>query len=363
MHPLVPILAGLLAAASAADARADEAPLPAPTYRGEFVVPTGLKLSGSEFGGISGLDYDPESETFYAISDDRSERAPARFYALKLALSEKGIGTLDIAATETLENADGKPFAAGAIDPEAIRIDAKRRKIYWSSEGDGAGRPQIFAAGMDGRAERSFDLPEAFLPDAGGTRGIHENLAFEGLAISPDGTTLYAMTENALVQDGDKATFEAGSRSRLLAIDLRTGKPGAEYVYETDRIPFRPKEEGGSADNGVSEMTALPDGRLVTVERSYVAGVGNHIAFYVVDPKAGEAIGEGTAAADVAPLKKTQWFKIDEGDFGGLDIDNIECLTFGPEIAGERSIVIASDNNFSRHQKTQFVLFTFKKGD
>ena len=364
IRSLSPISALVFAALIAAPALAeDTAPLPEPTYRGEFVVPTGLGIAGTPFGGISGLDYDADSGDFYAISDDRSEKAPARFYRLKMDLSDKGIAGLDFAATDTLTGLDGKPFAAGDIDPEAIRVDRGRHRIYWSSEGDAAGKPQIFVAGMDGKAEKTFTLPEAFLPNAGGTRGIHPNLAFEGLAISPDGKTLYAITENALVQDGDKATFDKGSRSRLLTIDIETGKPGAEYVYETDKIPFRPAKPGGSADNGVSEMISLPDGRLVTVERSYVAGVGNHIAFYVISPKDGQTVADEGSAKDVAPLKKTLWFKIDEGDFGGLDIDNIECLTFGPEIGGERSIVIASDNNFSRHQKTQFVLFTVPAGD
>ncbi|MCB8840696.1 esterase-like activity of phytase family protein [Aurantimonas sp. VKM B-3413] len=355
-------LVGAFLAAAPALAE-DAAPLPAPTYRGEIVIPTGLKIAGTEFGGISGLDYDAASGTFYAISDDRSEKAPARFYRLIMDLSEKGIAGLDIAATDTLTGLDGKPFPVGGIDPEAIRVDAARQRIYWSSEGDAFGKPQIFVAGMNGKAEKTLDLPDAFLPNAGGTRGINPNLALEGLAISPDGTTLYAITENALVQDGDKATFEVGSPSRLLAIDLDTGKPGTEYVYETDRIPFRPKQAGGSADNGVSEMLSLPDGRLVTVERSYVAGVGNHIAFYVVSLEGADEISGKATIAGATPLKKALWFKIDEGDFGGLDIDNIECLTFGPEIAGERSIVIASDNNFSRHQASQFLLFTAPAGD
>ncbi len=110
-------------------------------------------------------------------------------------------------------------------------------------------------------------------------------------------------------------------------------------------------------------MLALPDGRLVTVERSYVAGVGNHIAFYVIAPKVGVAIPSDGAVAGVPPLEKTLWFKIDEGDFGGIDVDNIEGVSWGPDIGGERSIVMVSDNNFSRHQKSQFLLFTLPKGD
>lgn len=349
---------GFLAASSTAVFAEDAAPLPQPTYRGQIVLPTGLTIAGTEFGGISGLDFDAETGLFYAISDDRSDKAPARFYELRLALSDTGIATLDIAAIHTLRSTDGEVFAKGAVDPEAIRRDGTRDRLVWSSEGDAEGRPQIVVATMDGKAEKTLDLPEAFLPNGDGTRGVRSNLAFEGLAISPDGQTLYAITEDALAQDGDKATFEAGSRSRLLTIDLGNERPGAEYFYETDPIPFRPTQPVKYADNGVSELLALPDGRLIVVERAYVDGIGNRIAFYVVAPRDDQAMSADARAKDIAPLKKTLWFKIDEGDFGGLDIDNIEAVSWGPDIGGERSLVVASDNNFSRHQKSQFVVFT-----
>lgn len=78
---------------------------PAPALIGEFVLPTGLKLNGVEFGGISGLDYDPAQNVYYAISDDRSEKAPARFYKLKLDIDGAGIHGLDILETSTLLDA------------------------------------------------------------------------------------------------------------------------------------------------------------------------------------------------------------------------------------------------------------------
>ena len=49
------------------------------SYLGEFVIPTGHMENGVEFGGISGLDFDAATGHYLAISDDRSERGPARF--------------------------------------------------------------------------------------------------------------------------------------------------------------------------------------------------------------------------------------------------------------------------------------------
>jgi hypothetical protein len=336
---------------------ADVAVPPAPVYRGQIVLPTGLKVAGAEFGGISGLDYDPAADTFYAISDDRSEKAPARFYALKMTLGTDGISGLDIAESHALLALNGEPFAARSVDPEAIRLAAGR--LIWSSEGDATGRPSITKADLAGKGLGTFRLPDAFLPDEGAAgRGVRGNLGFEGLALSPDGTTLYAATENALLQDGDKASLTAGSPARLLVLDLAEGKVTGDYVYETEKIFQAPTLPAAPADNGVSEILALDAEHLVVVERSYVAGVGNHIAFFIVQLSGADDMSARPTIAGARPLSKALWFKIDEGDFGGLDIDNIEAASWGPEIGGERSLVIASDNNFNRHQSTQFLLFT-----
>lgn len=348
----------LLASLVAGPALASD--LPAPTYRGEIVLPTGLSIAGIEFGGISGLDYDAASGHFFAISDDRSEKAPARVYELAMTLSQTGITGLDITATHTLTGLDGKPFAPKSIDPEAVRVDAAHGHIFWSSEGDADGKPAIYIADSSEKAVALFELPRAYMPNKEGTRGIQPKLAFEGLAISPDGKFLYASTENALIQDGPKADFDHGSRSRILKLDIGTGKPVGEYLYTTEPIPQRPAS--GSADNGISEILPLDENRLLVVERSYMAGIGNHIAIFVADlAGATDFNGAETIPQDAQPVKKRLWFKLDEGD-DGLDVDNIEAMSWGPDIDGERSLVMGSDNNFSTHQFTQFVLFTVPKG-
>jgi hypothetical protein len=42
----------------------------------------------------------------------------------------------------------------------------------------------------------------------------------------------------------------------------------------------------------------------------------------------------------------------------GIYIDNIEGVTFGPDLPnGHKTLIFVSDNNFSKEQKTQFLLF------
>ncbi|WP_395446942.1 esterase-like activity of phytase family protein [Aminobacter sp. UC22_36] len=356
MKFLVSAIAALLASAAVPAHAQDVAPLKA-TLLGQVVLPTGLKIAGTEFGGISGLDYDPASGLFYAISDDRSERAPARLYTLKLAIDGKGVHGIDIVSSSDLRNAEGALFAKKDVDPEAIRFDASASRIFWSSEGDAGGQPAIYEARPDGSHIRSFAIPEAYLPNADKTRGVRGNLSFESLAISPDGKTLWAGTENALVQDGEKATLEAGSPSRIIGFDIASGAVAAEYVYDNGPIFTKATQDPYYNDNGLSEFLFFGPDELVTIERSFALGIGSEINFYLASFTGATDVKGAASIKDVAakPMSKRKILKIGEGDFG-LDIDNIESVTWGPDVDGQRTLVIASDNNFNAEQFTQFVV-------
>ncbi|WP_244546946.1 esterase-like activity of phytase family protein [Ensifer sp. YR511] len=330
-----------------------------PALLGEIVFPTGLKISGVEFGGISGLDFDAENDVYYAISDDRSDKAPARFYTLKVAMGAEGIRGVDIVSMRLLLNAAGEPFATKDVDPESIRFNRTTSTFYWTSEGDLNGKPAVRESRLDGTLVREFILPNAYVPNAEKTLGIQDNLSFESMTISPDGKTLLVGTENALVQDGGKASLEAGSRSRIIVFDIASGKVITEYVYETDPIFTKATQEPYWNDNGLSEFVALGND-LFTVERSFALGVGSQISFYRASfEDATDVTGKVSIKAEQAvALKKELVLKLGEGDFG-LDIDNIESVTWGPEVAGRKTMIVVSDNNFNPLQFTQFIALTF----
>ncbi|GGA90689.1 hypothetical protein GCM10011491_18280 [Brucella endophytica] len=324
---------------------------------GELILPTGLKIAGVEFGGISGLDYDRTNNLYYAISDDRSEKAPARFYTLKVALNSEGIHGIDIVTATTLLNAAGHPFAAKDVDPESIRFNSATNTIYWTSEGDQKGTPAIRESRLDGTLLREFKLPDTYLPNEDKTRGIRNNLSFESLTISSDGKTLLVGTENALVQDGGMATLSEGSRARIIAFDISSGEVKAEYAYDTGPVFAQATQVPFWNDNGLSEFAAWGDD-LLTVERSYAHGVGNAINLYRVRfDNATNIMNTGfLKSVSLVPVKKEPVLHLGEGDFG-LDIDNIEAVTWGPVIGNRKIILIASDNNFSSAQRTQFAVF------
>jgi len=326
---------------------------------GEATLPKGLDYQGTIVGGLSGLDWDPAARQWIALSDDRSEKAPARFYTLTIDYDAGAVRGITVTGVTTLQDASGAGFAPKSVDPEAIRRDPIAGLLYWSSEGGvKAGiDPMISVAAPDGRWQRGFDLPQRYRVSEDRNLGPRDNLVFEGLALSPDGRTLFASLENALVQDGPIASLARGSPVRIASFDTASGAPGPEHVYVTDSIPVAPLLPGGSADNGVSEILPAGDGTLLVLERAYAQGRGNSIRLYRADP---------TLATDVSGLDSLldgSWLAMPKTlllDFGtlGVALDNFEAMGWGPDLAnGHRSLVVMSDDNFNPVQATKALVF------
>ncbi|WP_434733980.1 esterase-like activity of phytase family protein [Rhizobium sp. YTUHZ044] len=327
------------------------------SYLGEFVISTGHMENGVEFGGISGLDFDAATGHYIAISDDRSDRAPARFYELDIDVDASGLKGVSVVKHVTLKDKTGEPFAAKTVDPESIRLG--KDGIYWGSEGDAKVLlpPFIRVTTPDGSFVREFKLPEGFAPTVDKSAGIRDNLAFEDLAVAPSGD-VFVGVEAALYQDGPKPSLTTGSLSRIIRYDGATGEPRAEYVYPVSPIPQAATKADGGNDNGMSEMLALDDHRLLAVERSYAEGFGNNIKIMMVDLADATDISAiaslANSAQRVVPARKSQVLDLRAI---GLVPDNIEAMSLGKAKDGTDVLILGSDNIFSTHQKTQFYAF------
>ncbi|WP_158583482.1 esterase-like activity of phytase family protein [Salinisphaera sp. Q1T1-3] len=340
-------------------------PVPQLTWIGEADIATGTDYDGTEIGGLSGIDYDPASGRYVAISDNRGAHGPVRFYTLRLDLGDGrrrfDIKDVHFTGTTVIRNRAGKPLARGIADPESIRIGPQGNRIYWTSEGAAAqGRPpSVNVMTDDGAPVGRFTLPPAYAPRAG--HGVRDNLAFESLTYQPAGDLWITAVENALVQDGPVPTTRHASPARVLAFDAATGRPVHQYVYEVSPIPGPSPDDGKAANNGLSEMLTLGPHRYIALERAFIPGVGNRIRLFRTTTRGATDISgrDSIRGGQIQPMPKHLLLDLDRA---GIQTDNIEGMTFGPRIDGDRTLVLIADNNFNPHERTQILVFRLHAG-
>ena len=349
------------AGSTAAPAAAAVTPQLTPQLLGQVTLPSGASFRDTAFGGLSGITYDAERGVYYAISDDRSQFDAARFYTLRIDLTDGPLQAgVEVLSTTPLRNAKGRTFAESSLDPESIALTG-RRTLVISSEGDATRGYEAFVREFDlqGAQVGRFHVPDQYEPAADGSSGIRNNLALESGGITEDGTTYFTGTENALAQDGTAATTTTGSPSRLLRYRMADRRLLSEYVYEVEPVKSAPVPAEGFVTNGLVDLLPLSRTRLLALERGFSTGVGNTARLYVVDlADATDVRGRQALPTDLAgvtPAGKT--LVLDLASLG-ITLDNLEGLTFGPELAdGRRSLVLVSDDNFSATQQTQFLFF------
>ena len=350
---------GALALAATAAARADEIPCAGLEFIGRGELAVGTSFAGAPVGGLSGLVWDERDGSYVALSDDRSEFAPARLYRLKIDLADGRLDPGDVAVVGQVQLADrqGRPWRAKSLDPEGVALGGA--SLFLSSEGEArlGLAPFVAELAADGRLGAELPLPERYLPRAG--RGVRDNLAFESLAVSPDGSYLFSATENALVQEGPAADFGVASPARILRWRLGGHRaPPEEFAYRVEGVRTRPPEATAFRVNGLVDLVPLSRDRLIALERQFVDGVGNEARLYLVSlADATEISGRDRLdGADVVFADKQ--LLIDLGALG-VPLDNLEGMTLGAPLPdGRRPLILISDDNFNpRWQKTQLFAF------
>jgi hypothetical protein len=346
---------------------------------GTATLPFRLSFEGTTVGGLSALDYDPVDKLWYALSDDRSDINPARFYTLRMDVSEAGLSTPVLQSVLPLRQADGtfypnskQPHDRGNVtqggpipDPEGLRFNPRTRTLLWSSEGNvRLGLPPfVREMTLDGKHLRELDTPSMLRTLAPGV-GPRNNLGFEGLALSPDGRQVWSAMEGPLHQDGPEPTLSAaGGPCRLTCYDYASGRAVRQIAYVPDAVPLAPLVPGGYVDNGISEVLMLDARQMLVLERSYSLGKGNSLRLYQID------VTQGTNTLDVAQLHPGPFVASPKtllANFSqtGLDrLDNTEGMAWGPLLpaqaggAERKTLVFVSDDNFLPTQITQFVAF------
>ncbi|MEG4805496.1 esterase-like activity of phytase family protein [Microcoleus sp. ARI1-B5] len=333
-------------------------------FIGRAIFPTGSPFQGTEIGGLSGITYDATKQVYYAISDDRSSKAPARFYTLKINWQSGKLEKENMAFTgvTTLLDENGKSFPEFSLDPEGIAFTGN--SVFVSSEGDVDRHiaPFIKEFSLDGKLLKTLLIPDLFLPDDKGSKGIRNNLAFESLTLTGDRKYLFTATENATVQDGAVPSLEKGSPCRILRYDAVSGNPDASFLYLTEPLPAGANPVGKLTSNGLVDLLAIDDKRLLSLERGFSLETGTTIRIFEISLEKADRIEAleslKSRISEVSPAQKRLLLDLETLK---IPLDNIEGLTFGPELAdASRALILVSDNNFSPLQETQILGFQIK---
>lgn len=342
----------------------------------------GSGVPTDRLGGMgSAIDYTGKNNT-YILASDRGPGDGASDYRCRVHHMEIIVKpgarepvSIRLLSTTLLTRMDGKPLKGSRkpgpsrFDPEGIRMGQGGR--FFISDEYGPVIAEFSPAGkmirtlpVPGRflAERESDIPQGELPPVN-NQGRQPNRGMEGLAISPDGSTLYGIMQSPLIQDGafDEKGKRKGLYCRLLALDARTGSE-REFVYYLDDPSL-----------GINEiLTAGPDSFLV-IERDGLQGLAAKTKRIYCADLVGATEVSGIARlparglpSAMIPMGKSLLIDLLDPRFGlaGPSFpEKIEGLAFGPDLpGGKKLLLVTADNDFVAEVPFKVYAFAVPKG-
>ena len=365
-------------------------PAPSLEFVGEYDLPDTAPegLSGIAWrGNTPGLE--PLWADLYALVEDSG----GRLHSATIGIDRK---------TGAITNAVFSPAGAihGAADLEgiacgAVPIEDGTMPMLFASDERGPAVWAVAAFDTSGAGWKSLPLPAPL-------RHCRPNLALEALALSADGRILWTANEGPLPEDGPEPTAKNGARIRLYGLPVCGFLPVPGLASSKQAPPAEPAEPafrfyeldpatGSSLPhlpapfNGLAELCALPDGRLLALERSYgfrTRGAADPrgsliaISIYLVDPlhaegaeveshaEFAESAEPGGASSPSEPLPsdartaaaarppvlaKTLLWR------GLTGRSNYEGMTLGPALAdGSRVLLLVADGDVTRKGSFSF---------
>jgi len=327
--------------------------LGAPTASAQAVFVNGITIPGStldatnqpganggRFGFFSDLYYDPTLNQWWALSD-RGPGGGLLAYETRLARFQINVHPVtgeisQFRVIKTIKFTDPNSLLAGpgahlnglnpldlngsesvlghSFDPEGLVIDPMTGDFIVADEYG----PSVYVFDRQGRLQKIFDVPENLVPFVGSTvnyvalrdacgadvpvplcganGGRQDNRGFEGLAVSPDGKTLYAVLQDPLIDETGAGTNN-GRNSRNVRI----------VVYDNDHAS---PSYGTSLKQLVYQLE--PQAAVAARINAQIPGNANGI-----DPRQGRNIGESAIVA-INDIE----FLVLERDNRGIGVDD-----------------------------------------
>jgi Esterase-like activity of phytase len=206
--------------------------------------------------------------------------------------------------------------------------------------------PQLLEVSLkDGRRLGTLPLPEVI------RQRMVRHQGLESLACSTDGKTVWTATERALVIDGNPQVpvtpILAATRVRLQRFELLDGSfaPREQFEYQTSGV------HGAGGQIGLCDLAALPDGRLLALERSAAKSLRGEKSIrtriFLVDVTGATDVSQPPYDAGLvsrSPVKVAKTLLYD-GFVCDADGENTEGLCVGPELGPGRWTVLGVVDN------------------
>jgi hypothetical protein len=249
---------------------------------------------GDTIGGIgSAIVHDAATDRYLMVTDrgpgDGSLPYRPRLVWLKISRDGRTLRP-EVIETILLKDAEGRPMTGltpdeaeseiprmkdgrTCIDPEALALASDGRIFVADEYG-----PSLYEFRADGTMVRRISLPEEFSPrDKNGhldftdtaelVRGRGVNQGPEGMCLLPGGKQAALIFQSAPVQHGGKTA----TRTPLVVIDLKTGRPVAAYWY-----PFSFEQAGVEPGKlSVNDLVCLDERRFLVLERDGIGRDGS----------------------------------------------------------------------------------------
>ncbi|MBS1487516.1 MAG: esterase-like activity of phytase family protein [Bacteroidetes bacterium] len=335
-------------------------------FIGEYVVDFNHPFKDAPIGGLSGIDYDKSTDTYYLICD----AGEAHYYKAKIYFTLKGIDSIRFTDVSYFLNSNGKRLQAAKksgseVDPESIRFNPLTQTVFWSSEGERSVKeqafidPAIYQSKNNGEMIGTLPIPEN-LKMSKEEKGPRRNGTFEGMTFADNYKTLYVSLEEPLYQDGPRASLTpTNSWVRFYQYRMADMKNVAQYAYKLDPIALPPIPAASFSVNGISEILSTGNKTMLVMERSYSTGhLGCVIKVFHANLAGATDIKNVLSLSANPPAKEIEKKLLLNFNDLNIYIDNVEGLTFGPDFPnGHKSLIFVADNNFNPLEKTQFLLF------
>lgn len=338
----------------------------------------------NRFGGISAIEHMGGEE--YLLLSDRGPNDGAvpyatRYHVATIQIQEgvteipitltgthlftKKSGTRLIGASREFKKGKGRP---SRFDPEGCRLIRRPGEESLLAISDEYG-PRVDLFDLTGERVKQLKIPDKFrvaapngdpqAEDRDNSKGRQANGGFEGLGLSTDGKTLYAIMQKPLIQDcGLDDEKRVGQLNRILRIDLETAE-AAEFVYPLD-----------SVKTGVSEILWVGKQQALVLERDSSSGASaKNKKISRIDWA--EATDVSTVdslpsrpedlSSQIKPVAKQPFLDLLDPRFGIAGENapvKFEGLTFGPDLAdGRKVLLVAVDNDFVGENPTRIFVF------